>query len=247
MMTDPLDAPRPYRLATTLWDLILYLLVGLGLFAAASLLVVAWFGDRPLLLTAGALLANFLALSATVYLLGIRRRKVTWAQLGLRPLRWQWRWVWWAIGLALVFIPLRAALGLLVELLLSGNLDSLEARSDLLLGGGATLPGFLITLIGAGLLVPVAEELFFRGLLHNWFRQRLSLWPAALCSGALFGLAHFDSVGVVVASFIMGVVCAIAYEQTHSILLPIGIHAVTNSTAVILLYAALVMADFIPL
>jgi uncharacterized protein len=235
--------PRP---TTDWWDLPLYLLVGIGLFGAASALVVVLFEGQPALITAGALAANFITLSATFLLLGIWRGKVSWEQIGLRPFRWHWSWPLWAVGLTIVFIPLRAVLGLLIEMILSGNLDSLEARSDLLMGGGVSWAAFLITLIGAGLLVPIAEELFFRGLLHNWFRERLTLWPAAVTSGALFGLAHFDSVGVVAASFVMGVVCAIAYEQTRSILLPIGIHAATNSAAVILLYGAMWLTELLP-
>lgn len=232
---------------TTWLDLLLYIVGGMGLFLAVSLGVMLLVGEeRPLLLTTGALLANFFTLSAAFYFLGIRRGKISWAETGLKPLRWRWRWALLAIGLALAFIPLRGLLGLLVETIISGGMENLEARSELLLAGGATLPGFLITFVGAGILVPISEELYFRGLLHPWFRERLSLWPAALLSGALFGLAHFDSAGVAASSFVMGVVCAFAYEQTRSILVPIAIHAVTNSTAVILLYLAMIFAEFIP-
>jgi membrane protease YdiL (CAAX protease family) len=243
MSASKIEQPHP---TTNWWDLPLYLVVGIGLFGAASVVAVLLFEERPLLLTGAALTANFITLTATFLLLGIWRGKVSWAQMGLWPFRWHWSWPFLAVGLTIVFIPLRAALGLLIELILAGNLDSLEARSDLLMGGGISWSGFLITLIGAGLLVPIAEELFFRGLLHNWFRERLPLWPAALASSALFGLAHFDSVGVVAASFVMGLVCAIAYEQTRSILLPIGIHATTNSAAVILLYGAMWLTERLP-
>ena len=39
-------------------------------------------------------------------------------------------------------------------------------------------------------LAPFAEELFFRGFFFAGLRSRWSLWPAALLSGAIFGLVH---------------------------------------------------------
>jgi membrane protease YdiL (CAAX protease family) len=40
------------------------------------------------------------------------------------------------------------------------------------------------------LLVPLAEELFFRGALYGWVRRRLPALPTILLTAALFGLEH---------------------------------------------------------
>jgi len=40
--------------------------------------------------------------------------------------------------------------------------EALQVRAELF-GGELSLARFLVTLVGAGLLAPIAEELFFRG------------------------------------------------------------------------------------
>jgi membrane protease YdiL (CAAX protease family) len=78
-------------------------------------------------------------------------------------------------------------------------------------------------------------------LIHNWFAEHFRFWPRVLLSSAIFGLGHFDSIGVVISSFVMGVVIAIAYERTQTLWLPIAIHAVTNSAAIVLLFVTLAL------
>jgi membrane protease YdiL (CAAX protease family) len=67
-----------------------------------------------------------------------------------------------------------------------------------------------------------------------------------LISALIFGLGHFDTLGVVAASFVMGVVNALVLEKTRSIWVPVVIHAANNSLAVILVYAAAWLAQLIP-
>jgi membrane protease YdiL (CAAX protease family) len=57
----------------------------------------------------------------------------------------------------------------------------------------------------------------------------------------IFGLGHFDTLGVLISSFIMGIVIAIAYERTKTLWLPVAIHAVTNGGSIILLYLAMAL------
>ncbi|WP_420642160.1 CPBP family intramembrane glutamic endopeptidase [Candidatus Leptofilum sp.] len=230
-------------------DLVLYLLVGFGSFFLLSALV----GLIVTELSPGAsfllFLANFICLGGTTYLLGVRRGRIRWDALGIRPFRWHWQWLLIGVGLSLLLMPARAVLGLVVQWLLEGNLDSVQARSDLILGGAAEFSwfGFLSTLIGAGLLVPISEELYFRGLLHTWFWGKTGrVWLRVLASAAIFGVAHADSIGVVFASAVIGVVNAIAYERTRSLFIPIVIHITTNSAAVLLLYLVLALAELVP-
>jgi membrane protease YdiL (CAAX protease family) len=170
------------------------------------------------------------------WVLGVGRGRFTWAEIGFWPARWQPWYLAAALGLMVAFTPLRALLALAVQWLLEGSLDSLQSRSDLL-GTGLDSPvAFGLTLLFAGLLVPISEELYFRGLLLRWFQPRLGRWPRIVLTAVLFGLAHFDSVGVMVSTFLLGLFCADAYERTRSIWFAIAIHAVNNSVAVFLLY-----------
>jgi membrane protease YdiL (CAAX protease family) len=230
-------------------DLILYLLIGFGSFILLSGLVGFLLQELSLGASFLLFLANFVCLGGTTYLLGIRRGKISWAGLGLRPFRWRWRWLAMGVGLAILLLPGRAVLGLLVQMLVEGNLDSLQARSDLIMGGALEFSwiGFFSTLVGAGILVPISEELYFRGLLHTWFWGKTDrVWLRVLASGTIFALAHADSLSVVAASFVIGLVNAYAYERTRSLFIPIIIHMTTNSAAVLLLYLALAVMELVP-
>lgn len=230
-------------------DLALYLLVGFGSFLLISALVALQFQELSLGAAFLLFLVNFACFGGTTVLLGVRRGKIRWAQLGLRPLRWRWQWLLMGIGLAVLLLPGRAILGLLVQWAVEGNFDSLQARSDLIMGGALEFSwiGFLSTLLGAGFLVPIAEELYFRGLLHTWFWGKTDrVWLRVLASSAIFALGHADSISVVAASSVIGIVNAIAYERTRSLFIPIVVHITTNSAAILLLYLALAAQNLLP-
>ncbi len=190
---------------------------------------------------------NFLCLAGAVYVFGIRRHKFTWADIGLWPPRMQWYWPLVAVGVALAVLPVRAALGLLVQLLFSGNLQSLQARADVFAPGAQfSWLDFAVTLLGAGVLAPISEELYFRGLIHRWLQPRFRFWVRVLLSTTFFALGHFDSIAVVVASFVLGAACAVVYELSQSLWMPILMHSFNNSLAVVLVYAALLVTQYFP-
>jgi uncharacterized protein len=233
--SEPAGDKRP----NTITDLLLYLLAGIGLFIIFSSLLALVTEVGTLLDSALRFLLNLLFLGGATVVFGIHRKKITWEQLGLHLHRWRAQFLLIAILLGLAINPIRALIALLAQQLIGGGLEALEGRAEIITAGGFTWPAFIITLIGVGILIPFAEELYFRGLLHNWFAERFRFWPRVLLSSAVFGLGHFDSVGVVISSFIMGVVIAIAYERTKTLWLPIAIHAVTNSGSIILLFIAM--------
>lgn len=243
-------AAVPVLVKSTWADLALYLVGGFGLFVLASVgtsvLFSIWFKQVNTLLAATAYLLNIIFIGGSVYVLGVRRRKVSWADMGFWPAVWQWRWLPLAAGISVVFIPVRGALGLLVQFLLQGGLESMQGRLDVLTAGGAfSWLNFLVTLLGAGVLAPISEELYFRGLIHRWFQGRLGFWPRVVLSSFIFGLAHFDSLGVVASSWVLGMVNAVAFEKSKSLWLPIAIHMITNSIAVLLLYVTMWAGQFV--
>lgn len=75
-----------------------------------------------------------------------------------------------------------------------------------------------------GVIAPVAEELFFRGILYGFLR-RWGVAAAILLSTTLFGLAH---PGVSPVQLIGGIVFAWAYEQEKSLMTPMVIHCLGN-------------------
>lgn len=85
----------------------------------------------------------------------------------------------------------------------------------------------------AVLLIPIAEELFWRSFLLRWLERRefLSVAPAAVSGrtlifgAAFFALAH----NLWLAAFIAGLVYGWLYRRTGTLWAPIGAHALTNA------------------
>ncbi len=237
--THPTPAEIPSRQS---WlDLVLYLVVGFGGFLAAGYALRGVLHQTSLASSALIYTLNITFFFGTVALVGIARGKLSWAEIGFWPPRWQWIWLVGAAVILAVFNPVRIIAALAIEYLVTGSLNGLSSsvRTQIFAPGGASWAGFLVTLVMAGMLAPVAEEMFFRGALYTWFRQRYSLWVAVLVSSALFALGHADTFAVVITSLLLGIVNALVFERTRSIWAPIAIHAVNNSISVILVYASL--------
>lgn len=227
---------------STIWDFILYLLVGIGLFALASYGVSRFFPIGTPASTVAHYLANILVFCGIFYFLGIRRKRVTWSKIGFKPLVFTpWYFVL-SFGLFVLLLPLRGILGVLALKLTGSGYETLLYRSQIIMAGGFSWFNVLVGILAGGILIPFAEEAYFRGLWYTTLRTRLPVAPAVLISSLLFGFGHSDSMAVVIVSTLVGIVNAIAYEKTHSLWLPILIHAVNNIIAMILLFSILAIA-----
>jgi len=91
-----------------------------------------------------------------------------------------------------------------------------------------------------GIIGPVAEEVFFRGLSYNILKRRLGV-PAGIVLSAIFFSAIHGNPLAFFPIVVMGVVLAWTYERTGSLAVPIGIHC-ANNLLVVALY--LVAPDF---
>lgn len=99
----------------------------------------------------------------------------------------------------------------------------------------AQAPGvFLLTLLKSALLVPVLEELFFRGyLLHAM--KRFGEPRAAAVSALCFALVHLGGTPCAWVMYAaMGLLLAALTLRTGSLLAPMLVHAVYNLTLVLL-------------
>lgn len=87
---------------------------------------------------------------------------------------------------------------------------------------------FVIVVIAA----PVLEEISFRGLLLNRWGYKWGLGKALIATSLVFGILHANPVGITV----IGLVAAILYIQTGSLIAPIALHALNNLVATFLGY-----------
>jgi membrane protease YdiL (CAAX protease family) len=88
----------------------------------------------------------------------------------------------------------------------------------------------LITFLLAGVLIgPIAEEIFFRGILYGYIR-RWGIPLAVLLSTLLFVLPHSPSSGsaIPITQLIGGILFAVSYEIEKNLLVPITIHSLGN-------------------
>lgn len=86
-------------------------------------------------------------------------------------------------------------------------------------------------------LAPIAEEIFFRGLIFRALWNSTGLWPAAIISGLLFGALHIDATTTerllqVVPLAVLGVSFALLYSWTGTLYATIALHATNNAIAV---------------
>lgn len=92
---------------------------------------------------------------------------------------------------------------------------------------------FPFQLVGLGMIVPIFEELLYRGVIYNRLKVNLSKFGAIGVSAFIFGTMHGNLVQMLYA-FILGVVFAWLYDVYKSIWAPILAHMCMNLTSVIL-------------
>ena len=94
-------------------------------------------------------------------------------------------------------------------------------------------PPFWQQLLTSGLIVPIVEELLFRGGVFRVLRRRMLFPWAMIISAVVFGVYHGNLVQFVYAG-LCGVLLAYLYEKYHTILAPILSHAAMNIVAIIM-------------
>lgn len=223
-------------------DLILYLAIGGGGFVLASLIAGRFVERGALAVSALAYGLNIVFFAGSVLFLGAARGKLSLREIGFLPPRLSLFWAAGAVALSLALLPLRGLIGVVVQYLAGGNLNGLQGRMDVIAPESFTWLGFLVTLLGAGMLVPISEELFFRGALFTWFRARYNFPVALAASSLLFAIGHIDTVGVVASSLVLAVANAWVFEKSKTLWAPILMHVTTNTFAVLIIYGALAFA-----
>ncbi len=133
-----------------------------------------------------------------------------------------------------VLVAARVGAQWLLERLVGGEVDtSQEIVIRLATTSSAAVAAQIM--IAAVLVAPVAEELFFRGLLYGAMRRRLSAAVAIPLVGVLFGAIH-TPLAVALPMCILGGLLCYVYEKTARLAVPILLHLVFNllSTAMLL-------------
>lgn len=90
----------------------------------------------------------------------------------------------------------------------------------------------LFQLLGSCLVIPIAEELVFRGVVYQRLRVYFDMWVALLVSAVIFGIVHTNLVQFVYAA-LLGMLLAFLYEKSGFFYVPVLGHVTANVIAVV--------------
>lgn len=111
---------------------------------------------------------------------------------------------------------------------------SLEASQKQMINSISGKSVFL-TILLVGIMAPIVEELFFRGLIFKHLRKSFDVKVALGIQALLFSLIHFNLYQAL-PTFLVGILLGVCYIRYHNIVVPILIHAFFNSYAIIQMY-----------
>lgn len=141
----------------------------------------------------------------------------------------------------LIVLPSLTAVGLIWQQLLQWMGVVVEQQDLVEIFADEKSPTLLILMTLLAITVaPVTEELIFRGGIFRYMRTRTPRWVALLVPALLFGALHAN-----LASFVplvvLGIILALAYERTGSIVVPIVAHGLFNLHTIALIMSGVTM------
>jgi uncharacterized protein len=122
-----------------------------------------------------------------------------------------------SIGSALVVLSL-------VQAFFPDAIESLIANNDLDVKQGNSLLSYIWNFIALVVVAPIAEELLFRGIILNRWRERWGTPRALIFSSLFFGFLHPHPIGL----SMFGLVVGLLYLRDKTLWTPIFCHAINN-------------------
>jgi len=90
----------------------------------------------------------------------------------------------------------------------------------------------VVTVLGLCLLVPVAEEMVFRGMIQRIFSRNMGPVLGVLLAGAIFGAVHL-SAHLLISITCFGLFLGFLFESTGNLVYPMVAHAIFNTVALV--------------
>ena len=212
------------------WPEIIVGLVTLAVVAIAGGVLLTQLRLSPVVfglsLTALAVVAPLAAFAAAV-LLRIRSLSA----FGVR--RVSWRWLLIGVGAGVVAFAVKGLVVIAFTAVTGNNSNPQTVYAD---GGSGGVLSLILATVFIGLLVPLSEELFFRGVLTNAL-LRYGPFVGVVGSTLIFALAHGINIVFPVA-VVMGLVGAEMFRRSGSIWPGVIAHVIYNLPTVLMLVLA---------
>ena len=163
-----------------------------------------------------------------LYSVAIRPRALSLDMLGLRRISRKdsgiiLLWTIILIVLSVIIVVAQSYVGIGVS-----NTKTESLQNDL------SLFSILLAFGSAAIVSPIYEEIFYRGFLYRFFRERYGIGMGLFISSCIFTLAHLPTTNTLLVNFVSGLVFAWIYERTHSIYSSMLVHGAFNGLAVLL-------------
>lgn len=172
------------------------------------------------------MIGGSLVIGAIAFRGGVRRG------LGLSGRHWLWDGVRGVVGFFAVMplcLGLLWASSYLLRTCFPDNPELLKPHVLLVALKALPLPWQAGAFVGAAVLAPLAEELFFRGLVQSMIRRATqSPWTAILVTSSLFALMHYQTLNAVPSLMVLAIVLGFLYEQSGRLASPMIVHALFN-------------------
>ncbi|MFP4539691.1 MAG: CPBP family intramembrane glutamic endopeptidase [Candidatus Paceibacterota bacterium] len=194
----------------------------------AATLITLYFVEVPLKYATLIFETVFILSIIAVFFIYAHKKKIPLSKLGFNKIKHKFRWMLISLVLGLFVIFIGGGLAAWVD-------EMLEiGRSEQL-----TLPDgmdnnwllFLHFQIFIGVLIPIAEEIYFRGLIFRYLRQYKPFIFSALLSSFIFAVLHIHP-SLMIFAFILGLTSALVYEKSGNIIPALLVHIIVNSTVV---------------
>ena len=219
-------SPAPWRWYEGLAVYVLALLASVGVAVPVASLLGGGTG-----IVMASLLGDLVALGALLFWLNRYHRG--WTRTIRFPARVGpeiWAGIAWGVGvyIAGVFVIAASIVQILVKVTDEAvrTPDQLPAR--------LSTAAQVVVVLRAVVAAPIAEELFFRGVLFGAFRARRAFWPSALWSSLVFGLVHAypgswqGMVALMATLGVVGLFLCVLYERRGNLVANVVAHATFN-------------------
>lgn len=207
-----------------------FVIMGIALALGSDLTAASGMTATPIFVLG---IAIYVVVLLAVYLFAVRGNPNGWQALGLCSFNQGW-------FLALPLLAMVQLIGmgvintLLVMPFLGGDFENPQIEA--ITGGGSLSQRDLVLLmLLIAVVAPIAEELFFRGMLYPVLRRRWSASIAIGVNGLLFALIHVIPV-ILPGLFFVGIVLAWVRERSGSLWPCILLHALQNGVVLFGIY-----------
>ncbi|MEN8127950.1 MAG: CPBP family intramembrane glutamic endopeptidase, partial [Planctomycetota bacterium] len=138
------------------------------------------------------------------------------------------------VYLLAVFPPIQFALiAVLVAVqFVKSDFEIQDHQTLTFLTESSSIAVIIMTVLIASVVVPVFEEMVFRGFLQSALRSATTPWTAILVTSALFASIHLPNYAHMPSLFILSCGMGYAYERSGSLFRPILMHVFFNGFSI---------------